>query len=77
MWGWKFQNATPPTVFIRSEPNLIINKAVIRECKNYVKLNIKDCKILWQFKILTWKSMESPKKCNIVKIADHPAKQVP
>ncbi len=24
-------NATPPTVFIRSEPNFMIDKAVIRE----------------------------------------------
>ncbi len=28
---WKFQNATPPTVFIQSGPNFMINKAVIRQ----------------------------------------------
>ncbi len=30
IWGWKFQNATPPTVCIQFEPNFMINKAVIR-----------------------------------------------
>ncbi len=31
--GWKFQNTTPPTAFIHSEQNFVINKAVITECK--------------------------------------------
>ena len=33
IWGWKFHNATPPTVFIRSGPNFMINTAVIGEYK--------------------------------------------
>ncbi len=31
--GLEIQNATPPTLFIRSEPNFLISKAVMREYK--------------------------------------------
>ena len=31
--GMKIYNATPPTVLIQSEPNFMINKAVIGEYK--------------------------------------------
>ncbi len=56
--GAKISKATPP-VFIRSEPNLMINNAVIMGHKvmdvlaMYPKL-----KILWHFEILTWESMK-------------------
>ncbi len=30
---WKFQNATPPTVLVQSEPSFVLNKAVKGEYK--------------------------------------------
>ena len=56
--GWKFQNTTPPMVFIRSDPKFMINKAVIRECKVINVLAMcQKLKLLWNFEILTWKSI--------------------
>ena len=57
--GWKFQNATLPTVLIRSEPIFIINNAAIREYKVVNVLAIcQKLKLLWYFEILaTWKLM--------------------
>ncbi len=55
--GWKFQNATS-TVFIRFEPNFMINRAVIREYKVINVLVIwQKLKILWHFEILIMESM--------------------
>ena len=33
IWDQKFQNATPPPIFIQPEPNITINKVVMRELK--------------------------------------------
>ncbi len=44
-----FQNATPLTIFIQSEPDFIINKIVMQE---YKVLNVpKIQKVLWHFEI--------------------------
>ena len=63
IWGWKFQNATPPTVFIWFEPNFMISKAVIGK---YTVMDIlaicQNLKILWQFEILTCESIGRPRK---------------
>ena len=56
--GLEFRNTTPPTVFIQSEPNFVINKAIIWEYKfvNFLAICLK-LTILWHFEILTWESM--------------------
>ena len=46
------------TVFIRFEPNFMINKGVIIECKVMNILVIcQKLKILWPLEILIWESM--------------------
>ncbi len=56
IWGWKCQNATP-TVLIRSDPNFMIKKAVIRVCKVVnVSAICHKLKKMWTFEILTWVS---------------------
>ncbi len=54
IWGWKFQNAPPRTVLIRSEPKFMINKVVTRECKivNVLAIcqNLKFCDT-WNFNL--------------------------
>ena len=53
-----FKNATSPIVFIRSELNFMINKAVIREYKVIHVLAIcQELKKLWHFEVLTRESM--------------------
>ena len=53
-------------VFIRSEPNSMINKAVIRECKVINALAIcEKLKVLWHFEILTWGVHGKILKCAI------------
>ena len=55
IWGWKFQNTTPSTVFIRSGPKFTINTAVIGVYKVMDILAIcKELKILWHFEVLTY-----------------------
>ena len=74
--GWKFQNATSPTVFIQSGPNFMINTAVIGEYKVMDILAIcQKLKILWHFEILTWESMGKPKMWNISKTANRRPKR--
>ncbi len=50
--GWKFQNATPSALLIRSKPNFMINKAVITEYKVINPLAIcQNLNILCHFEI--------------------------
>ncbi len=52
--GLEFQNSTLPTLLIRSEPNFMINKAVIRAYKVINVLAIcPKLKMLRHFEILT------------------------
>ena len=55
--GAKIQNATPPPVFIRSEPNFMINKVVMGNKNLWYVLAMTKFKILWHFEILAWESM--------------------
>ncbi len=51
--GWKLQHAIPLTVFIRAEPNSMINTAVIGEYKVKDILTVcQKIKILWHFESL-------------------------
>ena len=63
--GAKISNSSP--VFIRSEPNFMINKAVMREYKFMVYIGD-----LPKLKKLMGK-WEYPKMCNIFKMADRRA----
>ncbi len=64
LYGWKFQNATPPTIFIWFEPNLMMNILITRKRKHWPWHFLAACEILeilWYFEILTWESMGNPK----------------
>ncbi len=80
--GLEISNAPPPTGFIQSEPNFMINKAVIRAYKVMDILAIcqflaiyHKLKSLWHFEILTLESMGKPKMWNITKTVNRRAKQ--
>ncbi len=55
IWGWKFQNAIPRTIFIRPGPNFMLNTAVMWEYKAMDILaicqNLKKNVSLWNFNI--------------------------
>ncbi len=66
IWEWKFQNATPPAIFIWCEPNFMrtlatMNTGYYFSFKYFVPL-------------LTWESVGKPKMWNISKTADRRVK---
>ena len=53
--GWKFQNATLPTLFIQYQPNFMRTLATMVECRLLLFLAIGQVlNILWIFEILAW-----------------------
>ncbi len=67
IWGWKFQNASPPTssdVFVWCWPNFMrILATMINSLSLFLAIGWV-LKVLWHFKILTWESMGNL-KCGI------------
>ena len=70
----KFKNATPLTVFIRFEQNIMINKMIIGKykvkCFGDLPKN-KNFKMKYEHR----SQWENPKMCNILKTADRRAKR--
>ena len=58
IWGWKFQNATPPTVFTSYQPNFMRTLGYYGAIQAITFLaNPPSFKNLCHFEILTWESM--------------------
>ena len=76
MWGWKFQNATSPTVFIGSHTNFMRTLLTMGECSLLLFLAISQVlQNLWHFESLTLESMGKPKMWSMLNMADRRAKR--
>ena len=73
--AWKFQNVSPPTVFIWCQPYFMRTLATMVEYRLSLYLTISQVlKKLCYFEILTWESVGKPKMSNISKTANRRAK---